>query len=104
MISASNLAAMTLCYFVDVDEVKPGDAALYAAPMSHGAGLYNFMHVLRAAAHVVPESGGFDPGEILALAPEFGAISMFAAPTMVRRLVEAAKATGSAGEGIRTMV
>ncbi len=104
MISCGNLAAMTLGYFVDVDEVKPDDAALYAAPMSHGAGLYNFMHVLRGAAHVVPESGGFDAEEILALAPRFGSVSMFAAPTMVRRLVEAAKARGGAGEGIRTIV
>jgi acyl-CoA synthetase (AMP-forming)/AMP-acid ligase II len=59
---------MTLSYFVDVDEVRTEDAILYAAPMSHGAGLYNFMHVLRGARHVVPESGGFDAGEILTLA------------------------------------
>ena len=104
MMSAANIAAMTLCYFVDVDEVKAEDAILYAAPMSHGAGLYNFMHVLRAARHVVPDSGGFDPGEILDLAPRVGPISMFAAPTMVRRLVDAAKASGSTGEGIRTVV
>jgi long-chain acyl-CoA synthetase len=108
MMTAANLASMTLSYFVDVDEVKPDDLALYAAPMSHGAGLYNFMHVLRGAAHVVPESGGFDADEILTLAAALGAgkdrVSMFAAPTMVRRLVEAAKARGGAGEGIRTVV
>ena len=108
MITAGNLAAMTLSYFVDVDEVKPEDLALYAAPMSHGAGLYNFMHVLRGAGHVVPESGGFDPGEILDLAASLGEgrdrVSMFAAPTMVRRLVETAEVRGSTGQGIRTMV
>ncbi len=108
MMTSGNLASMTLSYFVDVDEVKPDDVALYAAPMSHGAGLYNFMHVLRAAAHVVPESGGFDAHEILTLAARLGRgkdrVSMFAAPTMVRRLVEAAKARGGGGEGIRTIV
>lgn len=104
MISAGNIASMALCYFVDVDEVKQEDAILYAAPMSHGAGLYNFMHVLRGARHVVPESGAFDPAEILELGPEVGPISMFAAPTMVRRLVDVAKATGSTGEGLRTIV
>ena len=104
MISCGNIASMTLSYFVDVDEVKPDDAILYAAPMSHGAGLYNFMHVLRAARHVVPESGGFDADEVLRLAPEIGNVSMFAAPTMVRRLVDAAKAMGSTGDGLRTVV
>ncbi|KFE36241.1 AMP-binding protein [Thioclava atlantica] len=104
MLSCGNLAAMSLCYFVDVDEVRGEDAILYAAPMSHGAGLYNFMHVMRGARHVVPPSGGFDPGEILELAPRIGPISMFAAPTMVRRLVDTAKATGASGKGIRTIV
>jgi long-chain acyl-CoA synthetase len=87
-----------------VDTVSAQDAVLYAAPMSHGAGLYNFMHVLRGARHVVPESGGFDPAEILSLAPRLGNVSMFAAPTMVRRLVDRAKAEGGRGEGIKTIV
>ncbi|MBV2361513.1 AMP-binding protein [Thalassococcus sp. CAU 1522] len=104
MMSCANIASMTLSYFVDVDDVRMEDAILYAAPMSHGAGLYNFMHVLRAARHVVPESGGFDAREILSLATQVGPVSMFAAPTMVRRLVDAAKATGHDGEGLRTIV
>ena len=104
MITSANIQAMTLSYFVDVDELKADDAILYAAPISHGAGLYNFMHVLRGARHVVPESGGFDPAEILAIAPRLKNVSMFAAPTMVRRLIDRAKAEGQTGEGIRTVV
>jgi len=104
MMSAANLMAMVFSYFVDVDEVSADDTILYAAPMSHGAGLYNFMHIMRAARHVVPKSGGFDPGEILELAPKLRNISMFAAPTMVRRLVDAARKTGATGEGIKTIV
>lgn len=104
MISCGNIMAMTLSYFADVDEVHGQDAALYAAPMSHGAGLYNFMHVLRGARHVVPEIGGFDAGEILDLAQEIGHVSMFAAPTMVRRLVDAARSSGRDGDGIKTIV
>ena len=103
-ITAANIAAMVLGYFADVDAVHQGDAALYAAPMSHGAGLYNFMHVIRGARHVLPESGGFDPTEILALAPRLGDVHMFAAPTMLRRLVSEARRTGSNGEGIRSII
>ncbi|MFG3756507.1 AMP-binding protein, partial [Klebsiella pneumoniae] len=44
MLSNGNLLSASLCYLADVDEVHPEDAALYAAPMSHGAGLYNFIH------------------------------------------------------------
>lgn len=104
MITNANIHAMTAAYFIDVDDVRPGDAALYAAPISHGAGLYNFMHVLRGARHVVPASGSFEPAEILALGRTLGDVSMFAAPTMVRRLVDCAKAEGSDGDGLRTIV
>lgn len=104
MLTCGNLQAATFSYFVDVDEVSRHDAALYAAPISHGAGLYNFMHVLRGARHVIPESGGFDPNEILTLAPQLGNVHLFAAPTMVRRLIDCAKQQGSRGEGIRTVV
>ncbi|WP_375175130.1 class I adenylate-forming enzyme family protein [Pseudooceanicola sp.] len=104
LLSCGNLMAMSLSYFADVDDVSDRDAALYAAPMSHGAGLYNFVHVLRGARHIVPESGGFDPGEILRLAQQMRNISMFAAPTMVKRLVSAAHSAGADGEGIKTIV
>ncbi|WP_088346953.1 MULTISPECIES: AMP-binding protein [Rhodomicrobium] len=104
MISNGNLHAMAFAYLADVDDVPPGDAALYAAPISHGAGLYNVVNVLRGARHVVPASGGFDPAEILALGRALGGITMFAAPTMVRRLVERAKAQGETGEGLRSII
>ena len=103
MISAGNISAMALAYFSDVDEVLPRDAILYAAPMSHGAGIYNFMHVIKGSRHVVPDSQGFDADEILALAPKIDNISMFAAPTMIKRLVERAQVTSSTGAGIKTI-
>jgi acyl-CoA synthetase (AMP-forming)/AMP-acid ligase II len=104
MLSHGNLVAMSLCYLADVDAVKQRDAVLYAAPISHGAGLYNFIHVRMAARHVVPVSGGFDPDEVLDLGKELKDVAMFAAPTMVRRLVDAAKKRNESGEGIRTIV
>ena len=104
MLSNGNLQAAALSYFVDVDDVFSDDAALYAAPLSHGAGLYNFMHILRGARNVIPPSQGFDEAEVLALSAELSNVHMFAAPTMVKRLVDQAKVSGRAGEGIRTIV
>jgi len=99
-----NLLAMTACYFMDVDDIAPGDAMVYAAPMSHGAGLYNYAQVLRGARHVVPVSGGFDPAELVQLAASVGQITLFAAPTMVHRLVEHVRATGADVAGFKTIV
>lgn len=103
MLTSLNLTLMTLSYLADVDEVSPEDAILYAAPMSHGAGLYNFVHVMRGARHVVPLSGGFEAPEVLDLSARLGRVSMFAAPTMVRRLVDAARDKGG-HEGIKTVI
>ncbi|PHP68864.1 AMP-dependent synthetase [Zhengella mangrovi] len=104
MITHANIQAMVLGYFANIDEVYASDCALYAAPISHGAGLYNVQHVLKAARHAVPPSGGFEPAEILDLSRRLGDVHMFAAPTMVKRLVTHAKAAGATGEGIRTIV
>lgn len=104
MITNRMLIAMSLAYLADVDTVTAEDTILYAAPMSHGAGIYNMVHVLMGARHVCPVSGGFDPAEIFDLARHHGRVEMFAAPTMVRRMTDAAKASGETGEGLRTIV
>ncbi len=104
VITHGMLMAMALSYAVDVDTVCAEDTTLYAAPMSHGAGLYNFMHVRAGARHACPVSGGFDAEEVLDLAEHFGRCHMFAAPTMVKRLTQYARAKGRRGDGLRTIV
>jgi acyl-CoA synthetase (AMP-forming)/AMP-acid ligase II len=99
-----NLLAMTSCYFMDVDDIAPGDAMVYAAPMSHGAGLYNYAQVLRGERHVVPLSGGFEPAELVELSHSVGQLTFFAAPTMVQRLVDHIAATDADPSGFKTIV
>ncbi|MBK7279138.1 MAG: AMP-binding protein [Betaproteobacteria bacterium] len=99
-----NLYAMTSCYFIDVDDVQADDAIVYAAPMSHGAGMYNFAFVARAARHIVPASGGFDPAELVALSQSVGRLCLFAAPTMVKRLVEHIATNRAPADGFKTLV
>ena len=104
IITHGMLLSMALCYRADVDQVLSTDAALYAAPLSHGAGLYTLMHVQAGARHVCPVSGGFDVAEIIELASHFTCVHMFAAPTMVKRMTDGAKAAGWDGSGLRTVV
>jgi len=87
VLSHGNLRAMSECFLADVEAVAAGDAILHAAPLSHGSGLYVIPHVQRAAANVVPESGGFDAAEIVSLLARWREARLFAAPTMVKRLV-----------------
>jgi long-chain acyl-CoA synthetase len=83
-----NLMAAILNYFADVDTITPGDAIIHAAPMSHGSGFYMLPHVAQGGLNVTPESGGFEPAEIYALLQAHRGVTLFAAPTMVKRLVD----------------
>jgi len=88
MLTHDNLVAASLAYGSEVDPVTPGDAILHAAPMSHGSGIYVMQHVARLGVQVIPESGGFEPEEIAALFNHWPRMSMFAAPTMIKRMVD----------------
>ncbi len=101
MLTHRNLWEMTLNYFVDIDRFPPDGVALHPAPMSHGSGCYGIPHLARFAAQVVPESGGFEPDEIFELCRHYSDVSFFAAPTMVKRLVE--HPGGDEAPGLRTI-
>jgi acyl-CoA synthetase (AMP-forming)/AMP-acid ligase II len=81
-----NLLMASLSYYADLDHVSARDGVLHAAPISHGSGLYGLPHVAQGAVSVVPESGGFDGEEIAAALRRWSGLTMFAAPTMVKRL------------------
>ena len=108
MITHRNLLTMGLAYFSDVDAIAPQDCIAYAAPMSHGAGIYAIPHLMAGARHMVPPSGGFDPAELFALGQQIGPLSLFAAPTIVNRLVDHALAQGldahACGQAFKTVV
>ncbi len=97
-----NLMAAVLNYFADVDAIAPGDAIIHAAPMSHGSGFYMLPHVAHGGLNVTPDSGGFEPAEIFELLRAHRGVTMFAAPTMVKRLVE--HRDGGALPGLKTIV
>ncbi|MET0964009.1 MAG: AMP-binding protein [Noviherbaspirillum sp.] len=98
MLTHRNLMTMGLTYFIDVDAVSPQDAIVYAAPMSHGAGIYAIPHLMAGARHLVPASGGMDPAELFELGRRVCPLSMFAAPTIVKRLVDHAEQAGLGAE------
>jgi long-chain acyl-CoA synthetase len=104
MLTHRNLLAMTLSYFPDVDRIDPGDCILHAAPMSHGSGTYILPHVATGAMQAIPASGGFDAAEIFDLMRVHRGMTFFAAPTMVKRLVESPAAARADTTGLKTIV
>jgi long-chain acyl-CoA synthetase len=102
MLTHRVLSVACHAYAAEVDAIAPGDPVLHAAPMSHGSGIYIMPHVMRLGVNVVPESGGFEPEEIFRLFAAWPRTSMFAAPTMIKRLVESAAECRV--ENIRTII
>ncbi len=102
MLTHRNLNWAAHAYLSEVDETHAGDPILHAAPMSHGSGMYIMPHIAKGGVNVVPESGAFDPEEIFALIGKWPRLSMFAAPTMIKRLVECS--ADCKVENIRTFV
>jgi long-chain acyl-CoA synthetase len=107
MIGHRQLLAMALSYHAQIDSLGPDDRSLYAAPMSHGAGIYSVAFILHGSGHVFPISARFDAAETCDLARSLGRVSLFAAPTIVNRLAAHVTTSGSPVKGtaaFRTIV
>ncbi|WP_418317644.1 AMP-binding protein [Piscinibacter sakaiensis] len=102
-LAARQLRWCSMAYLASVQPVGPADVMLHPAPLSHGGGLYHLPYVLNGGLNVVPASGGFEPAEVLALAAHWRNASFFAAPTIVRRLVDAARHACRQPEGLATI-
>lgn len=86
MLSHHALLAMTLRYYADVDSVGTEDHIIHCAPLSHATGLYSLPHIAKGSGQVIPESRGFEPGELFGLIRRYPKATVFCAPTMVTRM------------------
>ena len=100
MLSHRNLLFMAMAYGADIERVAPGDTKLHAAPLSHGSGLYGLPHLFGGGHQVV--LAGFEPDEVFDAFERHPRVTMFAAPTMITRLVGAA-GPGGRFPGLRTL-
>ena len=96
MITHRNLVAVCLNFQLDVLALDDRDCLIHVAPMSHGSGLYAVPYWVTGGLQVIPESGGLDEPELFALLDHYDRASLFAAPTIVTRMVEQAKFVGGA--------
>ena len=104
VLAHAQLVAMALDFQADVQALAPDDVIVHAAPLSHGSGLYALPYWMAGALQVIPASGGFDEAEVLALCRHYHRTSLFAAPTMLNRLVAHARAQADTADGLRCIV
>jgi len=96
-----NLLFMSHCYYADIDALDERDTCLHAGPLSHGAGLYALPHLLRGGHQVVLPH--FEVEAIIDAVRRHPRVSMFAAPTMLTRLVHAPAVAAADLRNLRTI-
>ena len=89
MLTHRNLIAMAMNFYADIcPGFGPDDVILHAAPLSHGSGIYALPNIGKAATNVILASKSFDPDLIFKTIQEYRVTNMFAAPTMIKLMVE----------------
>ncbi|MBV8935756.1 MAG: AMP-binding protein, partial [Alphaproteobacteria bacterium] len=101
VLSHRNLLVMSHCYYADIDMLDERDTNVHAGPLSHGAGLYALPHLLRGGHQVVLPH--FDVDAILDALSRHQRVSMFAAPTMLTRLVNSPAVAAADLRNLRTI-
>jgi acyl-CoA synthetase (AMP-forming)/AMP-acid ligase II len=90
------------CYYADIDYLDHTDTIFHAAPLSHGSGLYGLAFVSKGAHNVIIP-GSFEPERIYGALPRYSNVSMFAAPTMVSRLINHPRAGSADTRSLKTI-
>jgi len=101
LLTHRNLLFMSHCFYADVDRLGPDHTKLHAAPLSHASGLYALPHLLRGGHQVVLE--GFDVPELLNAIARYPKVTLFAAPTMLTRLLDATETAQADIRNLRTL-
>ena len=103
MLSHRNLLFACHCYYADIDYIDTRDTILHAAPLTHGSGLYGLAHIARGGNNVILE-GSFEPDQVFDALATTENVSMFAAPTMVSRLINHPGAGSADTRGLKTII
>jgi long-chain acyl-CoA synthetase len=103
MLSHRNLLFACQCYYADIDYIDTRDTILHAAPLTHGSGLYGLAHIARGGNNVILE-GSFEPEQVYAALATTANVSMFAAPTMVSRLINHRLAGTTDTRGLKAII
>lgn len=103
LISHRALMFMSLSYFADIGFIEAGDTQLHIAPLSHAAGLYSLPHIAKGG-HQVILSTPFTPKEVFSAIETHSQVSMFVAPTMLSRLLNAPEAQSADLSNTKTII
>ena len=102
VLTARNFVFANHAYYADIDQVDETDTMVHAAPLSHGSGLYGLPFIAKGAHNVIL-GGSFDPARVFDAIARYRNVSMFAAPTMISRLIHSPLAATADTSNLKTI-
>ena len=102
VLSHRNLMFMSHAYYADIDSLDETDTQLHIAPLSHGGGLYALPHLFKGS-HQVVLGGSFDPLRTYEAIARHPNVTLFAAPTVLTRMVHSEAAGRADLKNLKTI-
>ncbi|MEQ8347377.1 MAG: AMP-binding protein [Sneathiellaceae bacterium] len=104
MLSHRNLMVMAMGYLADIDLLTEADGLVHSGPQSHAAGLFGLSHVAKGSQQILSPSGGFDLDEFFDLLGAHRNLTLFLAPTLLRRVLDDPRTASAPVDHIRTIL
>ena len=104
MLTHRNLLFASHCYYADIDYIDTRDTILHAAPLTHGSGLYGLAHIARGGTQRDPRRLVRARAGVRGAWRPTPTCTMFAAPTMVSRLINHPRAGSADTRGLKTII
>jgi long-chain acyl-CoA synthetase len=88
MLTHGCLSFVAVSWLADLQRLEPEDVGLYAAPLTHGAGIMALAFTMKACTQVLLQPTGFDPARFLATIARERVTHTWLVPTQVKMVLD----------------
>jgi len=88
MLTHGALTFVAVCWLADLQRLEPEDIGLYAAPLTHGAGIMALAFTMKACTQVLLQPTGFDAARFLATIARERVTHTWLVPTQIKMVLD----------------
>jgi long-chain acyl-CoA synthetase len=104
MLSHGCLTYVAVTWLADLQRLEPEDVGLYAAPLTHGAGIMALAFTMKACTQVLLQPFGFDPQRFLDTIRRERVTHTWLVPTQIKMVLDHPGLAGADLSTVRTIV
>jgi long-chain acyl-CoA synthetase len=104
MLTHGCLSFVALSWLADLQRLEPEDVGLYAAPLTHGAGIMALAFTMKACTQVLLQPTGFDAARFLATIARERVTHTWLVPTQIKMVLDHPGLDGADISSLRTIV